>query len=238
MYFGGPPHTGVTPWAPAIYAGVCTWTAMPRRREQRRRNDATIAAPAQQPAIVPGIAGNARSFDGRRRHAGRSRQRPARFGTASFSYSIWVNVVQSIGLYDTPLFKGGAAAVQAGYDYEPRTGAWTSHFADGTLTQSPTFGSEPTLLNRWSQLTVVIDRAAAKDIAYTNGAESARANLVVGSMSNALPLTFSRLTDPFHGLLDEVRISRIALTAPWIATEYANLTARDQFMTIGPAEAP
>ena len=41
----------------------------------------------------------------------------------------------------------------------------------------------------------------------------------------------------FEGIVDEVRVLKVALTADWIAAEYRNATLRSQFVTFGPAQS-
>ena len=59
---------------------------------------------------------------------------------------------------------------------------------------------------------------------------------------NDVPLRFgvysSELKDPLDGVLDEIRLSRIARPAPWIATDFQNQSAPAAFYQVGPEETP
>ena len=66
--------------------------------------------------------------------------------------------------------------------------------------------------------------------------------LPITPAANAIPLRFgsysSELKDPLDGALDEIRISRIARSAAWIATDHQNQTAPAAFYQVGPEETP
>lgn len=79
--------------------------------------------------------------------------------------------------------------------------------------------------------------------AYINGAADGTPTAATGSPdNNAISLGVgiynpSVPSNPFAGVLDEVRLSNVARSAGWIATEYANQNAPDTFYTMTDAGA-
>jgi hypothetical protein len=111
------------------------------------------------PTWTTGRIGNALSFDGVNDYVSIGNPFVLNLGTNSFTYSVWVNVTQSAGLYDMPFWKGGSNAGAAGFDMELGTGGWSAYVSDGsgTGTKGASFGLET--LNQWTLLTAVVDRS-------------------------------------------------------------------------------
>lgn len=240
MYYGGPVATSAgTAWS-SMFAGV--WhmdgSTMTATDTSGNAHDASAPTTAQAPTLVTGIAGIARNYDGvdDTLSAGDPADGSLDFGASSFSYSVWVLVTSSAGLYDHPLHKGGSAPDTPGYDFELGTGVWHSGTADGTSLSTGDLGIETDHLTSWTQLTAVIDRSTGKLLTYVNGTLKSSTATSITSVDNAIPLTLGRDTAFFRGVLDEVRIYKAALSASWIAAEYKNLAARGQFLSIGPAQ--
>jgi hypothetical protein len=88
-------------------------------------------------------------------------------------------------------------------------------------------------------LVVVVDRAAQQAYGYADGAYVSSVD-ISGIGSTTSTKSFEVGVDsggaPFHGTADETRVYRQALTADWIATEYANLTSAS-FLAIGPEQS-
>ena len=81
------------------------------------------------------------------------------FGTAPFSYTLWVYVNESVGSFDMPWFKGGGSANSTGYDIELGSGSWVAILSDGgSSLVFVAFGQEADFLGRWAHLAVVVDR--------------------------------------------------------------------------------
>ncbi|MBN1674645.1 MAG: DUF2341 domain-containing protein, partial [Kiritimatiellae bacterium] len=69
---------------------------------------------------------------------------------------------------------------------------------------------------------------------YYNGVSAGSGAAVTPAISNSV--SNLHLAQDFDGLLDEVRISKIARSADWIATEYTNQLAPSAFLTTGTKE--
>lgn len=239
LYFGGVAAPAASPWSP-LFLGVWHMTgANSSADSSSHAHTAAAATAAQTPAAIAGVSGAARGFDGVDDALGVPDPADGSLdvGTRSFSYSVWVDVTQSVGLYDIPFHKGGSSLMQHGYDIELGTGPWNANISDGVTVANATFGMETDLLGRWTQLVVVVDRAAAQLRTYRDGALVTTHDIAgVGSLDTTLPLSFSVATYPFHGGLDEVRIYNAALSASWIATEHENLAAPALLFTVGSTE--
>jgi hypothetical protein len=229
LYYGDGAQvsTATTTW-PSSFAGV--WhldTGVAGSDSTVNGHAAFSTASVTTPAIVDGIAGRARSFDGL--DDSMSVADPADdsldFGTTSFSFSVWINVATSNNTHDAPLYKGGASTGDPGYCVLLGTGDWNMKIHDGTNYRDPIAGTET--IEEWVYLAGVVDRGASEVRAYRNSVLMTTHPIVgFGSVSNAQPLTFGPTgIMPFHGVLDEVRIVRGVLSPDRIATEYANLTS-------------
>jgi hypothetical protein len=92
----------------------------------------------------------------------------------------------------------------------------------------------------WYYGTVVVDASGNPEL-YVNGAQETW-------NGDARPFTFTHqdvdvtigmhTAAPFHGSIDEVRISGVARSAEWIQTEYNNQKAPAAFYTVGIEETP
>lgn len=156
------------------------------------------------------------------------------FGTASFSYSIWVNAEANLGQFDQPFYKGGTTDSLPGYCMMLGTGAWGGKVHDGSDFEDIDFATNPTL-NAWHHLAVVIDRTNNTARGYFDGVQSSVINnFNLGSINSGEQVRIGRGSGgaQFSGLTDEAHIVSGVLTADWIATEHANLTA-DGFVSIG-----
>jgi hypothetical protein len=201
---------------------------------------ASAQAVAQQPATAAGIIGGALSYDGvdDLLTVGDPSDGSLDFGTRSFSYSMWVNVTTSVGPYDLPFHKGGSSLSEPGYDIELGTGPWHACLSDTVSVKCATFGIEGAFLGRWVHLTAVVDRAAGKLNAFADRALAESLDISsLGSIDTTYALTFGVGGDPFHGLLDEVRVCSAPLSPSWIAAEYDNAMSRNAFIAIGDAES-
>ncbi|MGE5185992.1 MAG: LamG domain-containing protein [Acidobacteriota bacterium] len=242
MYWGGPAATRTSPWDAATYAGVWHMSAAGTSEpDSAAGHDVSAPTAATTPTSATGIAGGARAYDGVDDHMGVADPSDGSldFGTSSFSYEVWVDVTASAGTFDIPLWKGGSSLPEPGYDMELGTSAWNAGISDGTVVDETTYGQETLLLGGWHQLTAVVDRAAGRFRSYVDGVQvSSVAISGVLTLSNSSPLQLGNPTDVFHGLLDEVRIYKLALAPAWITATHANLADRAGYISIGPAESP
>ncbi len=70
------------------------------------------------------------------------------FGTASFSYSIWVNADANLDQFDQPFYKGGTTGSLPGYCLMLGTGVWAGKLHDGSNFDDIELSDNPTL-NAW-----------------------------------------------------------------------------------------
>jgi hypothetical protein len=238
MYYGGPPGAARQMVWPS-FAGV--WHLTTGGDSTGHGYTASAPTAAQQPAAAAGVVGGAVSYDGvdDLLSVGDPSDGSLDFGTRSFSYSVWVNVTTSVGMFDLPFHKGGSSLSEPGYDFELGTGPWHACLSDTDSVPCVSFGDEPGFLGHWVHLTAVVDRAAGKLSAFADRSLVASLDIsTLGSIDTTFALTFGVGMDPFHGVLDEVRIYTATLSASWIVAEYDNAMSRDAFIAIGPAESP
>ncbi|MEO1022465.1 MAG: DUF2341 domain-containing protein [Bacteroidota bacterium] len=84
-------------------------------------------------------------------------------------------------------------------------------------------------IGSWSYLTYV--RTSTQRLIYLNGTLDASGNDTGTFSLNNDPLIISRNNDAIDGVMDEVRISDIARSADWIATEFSNQDDPASFIT-------
>jgi hypothetical protein len=155
----------------------------------------------------------------------------------SFSYSVWVKVMQSVGSFDMPMHKGGASAPTAGFDFELGTSQWRANVGDGTVNQPLTIINER--LGAWVHLVAVIDRPANLLRVFADGSQTATMAIPFGAIDSSAPLSLGTNAtggNPFSGELDEPRVYSRALAPEWIAAEYRNLIAPAKFARVQPEE--
>ncbi len=100
----------------------------------------------------------------------------------------------------------------------------------GTSTQLP-------LTNQWNHLVYTWDSAASSQVVYLNGAPLVTSTSPFTTFTPAQALTLGADSyNGFQGIMDEIRISKIARSPSWIATEYSNQSAPDTFINIGPEQ--
>ena len=192
---------------------------------------------------VPGVIGGSVNFDGIDDTIGFGAAAPLEVGTSSFTLSMWVLVTSSVGQYDLPWNKGGAApGACAGYDISLGTGVWVADATDAMTDYEGIFGMEGSFLGAWVYLTVAVDRPAATMTVYANGAATGQTAISsLGTLTNPTqPAEMGNENcgnDPFHGQLDEVHLANVARAPEWIATEHNNQSSPATFLSIGPQEA-
>ena len=239
VYGGGSIASAGTVWSPAIYAAAWHFaeTSGPWM-DSAGGHRVMPTSPATTAAVAPGIVGSARSFDGIDDAAqGDPADGTLDFGTNSFSVQAWVDVAQSADPYDMVIDKGGDTD-KPGYCFTLGTGNWYAEVGDNNYVAAP-FGSELALLGHWTQLSAVIDRSSNNLVAYTNGGFASTVQLgAMGSVDGTTPLAIGSTQSVyrFEGIVDEVRVVKVALTADWIAAEWRNATMRSQFVTFGGAQ--
>lgn len=189
------------------------------------------------PAVIDGIAGSAREFDGTNDRLDAAHAASLDAGDGSLCYSLWVRAGAPIDGYDSPLAKGGSQPQFPGYLIQLGADPWTASVADGSVQRQVELGSGTTRTGTWVHLAAVIDRDSGELRAMVDGIQVARTELApLGSAASPTSaLSLSPIYDPFRGVIDEVRIYRQPLPAAWFATEHANLTD-PTFLSVGGAE--
>ena len=191
---------------------------------------------------APGIAGNARQYDGNDDTftIGDPSDGSLDMGTTSFSYSMWLKVATPQAAFDTPFWKGGTSNGEIGFCILTGTGTWHAKIHDGTHFSDPILGDQTTFANHWVHVAAVLDRGAQTFTAYANGAMAeSQSSAQIGTLDNSLAFDLGRPHNdfPYKGLLDEVRVYNHVLTGEWIAAEHANL-ADPGFVVFGAEQIP
>lgn len=243
LYYGGSaasPTTAV--WDGPVFAGVWHLSEQGTAIDSTAANNALDATGTQLPIpFADGVYGSARLLDGNDKLDGGD---PANdsldFGTSSFSYSLWVQQTQILGLFDTPFAKGGPSNPEPGFCWLLGSAGWAAKVTDNeNHTADPDVGIAATFSNRWVHLVAVVDRDAGTFATYADGdarGQKSLATTQVDDLSTTEPIQIGRGTEaPFQGRIDEVRIYKTALSPAWIATEFKN-GSDPNFLTFGPEE--
>jgi hypothetical protein len=245
VYYGGPASTtnpaGVFPTA--RFKGVWHLSdATPANAaDSTPHAHALTTAGSAIPTAQQGVAGSARMHDGvdDKLEIADPIDGSLDVGTQSFAYSAWIRSSGTVDVYDNPFFKGGTSAGNPGYCIMTGTfNPWIGKLHDGN-TYAEIALAPTTTLNQWLHLVVVVDRSVtpAKGRGFVNGVMTSDVDVTLGSLNTTRELSLGAGSNGalFHGLIDEARIYNTALTADWIATEYANL-ATPGFITKGNEE--
>ncbi|MFN0251460.1 MAG: LamG-like jellyroll fold domain-containing protein [Kofleriaceae bacterium] len=241
LYYGGEIrlHDARATWSPQTYRAVWHMTDPlgTQANDSAGTNDLASTGAMNLPVLQDGIAGVGRGLDGDNDMLRVNDDDSLDFGTESFSFSVWVFIVQSSGFYDMPMYKGAASFSQPGYDLELGTGGWRAFVGDGTSNPEVTFSNET--LNVWVHLVAVVDRAGDAFIAYKDGAPVDQTSIVnLDSTSSDYVFTVGSNGSNYwmRGRIDEPRIYARALPPEWIAAEHANLRAPATFAAVGAEE--
>ena len=237
---GGPTDPEVWPGAAAVWH-LTGDASGPGGDSGPDGHELRAVTPATLPTSVPGLVGLAADYDGvdDALVGDDPPDGSLDFGTSTFSYSSWVHVEASVGLYDTPWHKGGSSSDTVGYDFELGTDDWRALISDGVTLVTVPFGNEATFLGRWVHLVAVVDREALQFRLYADGSLRAEMSLAgFGSVSTTWPATIGRDDASwFRGAIDEVRVWRGAVSADWVRMEHANLADPTAVVEVGAEEA-
>jgi hypothetical protein len=169
------------------------------------------------------------------------------FGTGSFTYSIWIDMVSLPASNYSFLSKGGSSDPDIGYLLRVKSSsAIFPSLSDGTNNIQPASGCTLST-GQWTHLVVVVDRSAQKVRTYYNGAACGSGTSIssLGSVTTTDHVYMG--ADPnaandsgLNGYLEEAEIVNTALSPDWISTEYNNQSAPDKatygasgFYTVG-----
>lgn len=195
-------------------------------------------------AISEGIFGTAIDFL-ERKSLVRIDNHPDLDGMSGLTLEVWIRPTE---LTNFPRFISKAYFADGGY-----SGSYLLSYnlsSGGALYTQPStplsqfVAAQPAPLNEWSY--VVVSNEGNQASIYFNGVLSASATLVDSSVpvsagdlllgSGERSANF--LQNGYQGRLDEIRISRQARSAAWIAAQYSVLSSQGaDFIVIGPEEA-
>ena len=241
LYYGGAPTptSAATVWsATAGFASVwhlSTEAGTGAADSAPLGNHLSVQNTDTSPAASAGIAGAGRSPTVSTDRLQHTDNNSLDFASASFSFSVWVRETATVGSFDAPLYNGGTNDCCPGYGLLLGTGTWDVKIHDGgggstnnngTDWVSAEFGNQSALTNRWVHLVSVIDRTANQLRAYTDGVLLDTQPIPnVGPLTSSVNLAIGRGSSGawFNGVIDEARVYSVPLSAPWIATEHANL---------------
>ncbi|MHA2202440.1 MAG: DUF2341 domain-containing protein, partial [Candidatus Hodarchaeales archaeon] len=165
------------------------------------------------------------------------------FGTGSFTVETWIyrNSSMTSDQYGG-IFKGnGDVADQNGWLFRFK-GSDTVRFSggDGTASVFNIYKSSSLIDETWIHLVGVLDRAAGRAYIYMDGQLIATdTSITGGNIDSTRTLKLSEdWSSSFHfkGFFDEIRLSNIARSAAWIATEYNNQYDPNSFYSIDSEE--
>ncbi|MFX1249928.1 MAG: DUF2341 domain-containing protein, partial [Promethearchaeota archaeon] len=166
------------------------------------------------------------------------------FGTGSFSVEIWIyrDSTMTTDQYGG-IFKGnGDVADQEGWLFRFK-GSDTVRFSGGNGTTSVfnIYKTSTLIDDTWIHLVGVLDRSAGKAYIYKDGQLIGTDTSIIinGNIDSSRSVKLSEdWSSSFHfkGLFDEIRLSNIARSSDWIATEYNNQYDPDSFYSIGSEE--
>ena len=153
---------------------------------------------------------------------------------------MWVHVTSPVAAFDVPFWKGGSSTTYAGYDFECGTGNWSANVSDGALYAGADLAtSSAQLLGRWVFLAAVVDRGTNQLRTYIDGLLGEAVDIAgIGSLSSTNPARIGdgTLTEPFRGIIDELRIEPGVVPPEELYLRFHALAAPASVYTIGPEE--
>jgi ketosteroid isomerase-like protein len=154
-------------------------------------------------------------------------------GMSALTLEVWLK--QSTYHNNGIMNKGGAGGVS--YLLQGWSDSALYFAVDGQTNRAVApVGSYP--LNEWYHLTGVC--TGTQLLIYVNSVEKASSSKTASVPSDAYPLQVGQngVGTYFSGSVDEVRISKIARSSAWIATEYNNQNNPATFYSVGVEETP
>ena len=197
---------------------------------------ANDASAAQPPAIVSGMIGDARSFDGQTSIAANFAS-SLRLGNA-LTWEAWIKPAAFRWYGSMPLF-GQAPVAPSAY---PPTLTVNSNFQlqAWILKQGLVAATSTNVVSadHWYHVVYTRDGVGATSRVFVNGspvsltANASTTNLNFKDATGATYIGADAQGQKYRGWMDEVRISSIARSAEWIATEYNNVSDPKSFYTV------
>lgn len=188
-----------------------------------------------------GKVGGAVSLNGTTQYLTATSAASLNFGAEDLSYSLWLKSSGS-SLSTTAVLVSKRSSGDIGY--HSRIGSSSDSNPDkaisflgdsGGLTEDQDFSTD-VVDTQWHHL--VFQRSGTLVKIFVDGVQVVSATTTrTGSLSNSQDLTIGRFPTSgiqfWPGQLDEVRIYAGAISASWIATEYANQNSPSTFVTVG-----
>jgi len=194
-----------------------------------------ITGTASSGAVVTtGFIGNARNFDGSTGSVDLGTS-PLFGGMTAYSVEAWVNPSFISG--ETRIFDRG----QSGYPNRVLFFQNYSWFRFQTNNNDNVQQPHALTVGSWYYLGSTFIGSGGEVALYVNGVKgptvtSTQVGPTAGNIQTYIGATALQSGRKWHGMIDEVRFSKVARTSGWIATEYANQNAPLSFMSIGPEE--
>ncbi|MGE5831462.1 MAG: DUF2341 domain-containing protein [Methanomicrobiales archaeon] len=171
-----------------------------------------------------------------------------------YSLEAWFNSdVTPPGTLDSDWNAYYGIVIKPGWHIGLRFDRWAKFDSDHYLTGGTEVwvgGVSGKSSSRWYHVVSVLNRTGGSHRIYVDGVEEDYATFTAGTAANEFNQVPWRLgiasTNnrggnwewPANGKIDEVRLSGIARSAQWIATEYANQNRPDLFISRGSGESP
>ncbi len=168
-----------------------------------------------------GVIGNARSFAANNNDYISVADNPTLDLTTDITISFWVNA-NNFG--STPDLVTKGTYTQAYSSWIRGNGTLRLSTNGNTITSSSSISSG-------SQTYITFTKNTSGRAIYINGSPSGSDNNTTNFNTNNNPLYISTNGYPINGMVDEVRISNIARSANWVATEYNNQNNPSAFIT-------
>lgn len=245
VYFGNPAADDqqdlARTWPSATYRGIWHLSQNPSAAGKPMLDstaNGNHGDPDGNPTSVTGIAAQALSFDGdvdRVVIADLTGSLDVA-ELSSFSFSVWALITEFSGAGDELVQQFGATGAGFLIDITPND-SWYSGVSDGTTSSTVQFGTDADFLSRWSHLVCVVDFDGSSIQAYAQGSFREERDLTVSLTNTMAGLQLCPAGNPCKGILDEVRVYAMGLSADWIALEHRNLDPdAPAFVTSGPVE--
>ena len=208
-------------------------------------HEANAGGPDSAASSQPGIAGQSADFDGIDdvHDAGDPGDGSLDIGMDSFTVSFWAQTTMILGQVDIPLYKGAATDDETGYGFffraQKQFPYWVGCISDSEdQAQHLQIGSTDELTGSgWHHVVMTISRDDNMVRTYRDGMLNEEESLTeTEPIDSGNALLFGHPVNLFRGRLDEVRIQRAAVDADWAQAEWTNLSDREAFFTVGPAE--
>ncbi|MFX1416246.1 MAG: DUF2341 domain-containing protein, partial [Promethearchaeota archaeon] len=158
-------------------------------------------------------------------------------GANDLTISMWISIDQTTGTWQVPINKGHPSALDSGYRFETSENGQNIYFQIGDGISYETSNVQSVTFGAWMHLVGRVQRSSNEMHLFRDGSYSGFGDITgIGDISSTNDLTISRglhLSCPVDGIIDEIRISQVALSDGWISTEFKNQDNPDAFYSFG-----